>query len=84
MSVLYDEQQQYLIEKYAIAVAPGLQLVQSQPLTPPKLNVLTAGIGQSVTVAGQNFSSLTNVKQELEQIETNVADSKQLIDREFT
>lgn len=85
MSVLYDEnQQQYLIEKYAIAVAPGLQLVKSQPFTPPKLNVLTAGIGQSVTVAGRDFSSLANVRQELQQIQSRVAKSKQLIDSEFT
>lgn len=85
MSVLYDrQQQQYLIEQYALAIAPGLQLVQTPPPTPSKLNVLTAGISQSVTVAGRDFTSLTNVKQELEQIQSEVADSKQLIDRDFT
>ena len=60
------------------------KLVQTPPLTPSKLNVLTAGISQSVTVAGRDFTSLANVKQELEQIQSEVADSKQLIDRDFT
>jgi CHAT domain-containing protein len=85
MSVLYDgKQQQYLIEKYAIAVAPGLQLVKSKPFLPTKLNVLTAGISQQRIIAGQDFSSLANVEQELEQIQSQVANSEQIINRQFT
>jgi CHAT domain-containing protein len=85
MSVLYDgKQQQYLIEKYAIAVAPGLQLVTSKPLLPTKLSVLTAGISQNRMIAGQDFSSLSNVEQELEQIQSQVASSEQIINRQFT
>ena len=85
MSVLYNQkQQQYLIEQYAIAVAPGLQLVKSQPLSSTKLNVLTAGIAQPRTVAGRDFASLTNVRQELQLVRERVAKSKQLIDRAFT
>ena len=84
MSVLYDpKQEQYLIEQYAIAIAPGLQLVKTQP-SPSKLNVLTGGIEQSVTVAGRDFASLVNVQQELQQIQATVANSEQLIDRAFT
>ena len=85
MSVLYDgKKQQYLIEQYATAVAPGLQLVKSRSLSPTNLNVLTGGISQSRIIAGRDFSSLANVKQELQQIQTTVAKSKQLINREFT
>ncbi|MEN9565453.1 MAG: hypothetical protein RLZZ69_649 [Cyanobacteriota bacterium] len=85
MSVLYDgKQQQYLIEKYAIAVAPGLQLVQSQAFSPTKLNVLTAGISQKRMIAGQDFASLANVEQELQQIQSQVNKSQQLIDQGFT
>ena len=85
MSVLYDrQQQQYLIEQYAIAIAPGLQLVQSQPLTPTELNVLTAGISQSRTIADRRFSSLIGVEQELEQIQSQVAQSERLLNQEFT
>lgn len=73
MSVLYDpKQEQYLIEQYAIAIAPGLQLVKTQPSS-SKLNVLTGGIEQLVTVAGRDFASLVNVQQELQQIQATVA-----------
>ena len=85
MSVLYDsKQQQYLIEQYAIAVAPGLQLVESKPLAPSNLDILAAGISQSRSIAGRDFSSLSNVPQELEQIQSQAAKSKQIVDREFT
>ena len=85
MSVLYNQQQQqYLIEQYAIAIAPGLQLVRSQPFTPTKLNVLTAGISQARTIAGRDFSSLANVGQELQQIQATVAKGERLMNREFT
>ena len=84
MSILYDEkQQQYLIEKYAIAIAPGLQLVESRSFS-PKQNVLTAGISRKRTVAGRDFSSLANVERELQQIQSQVAKSDRLINREFT
>ena len=85
MSILYDDKhQQYLIEKYAIAIAPALQLVTSQPLTPTKLNVLTAGISQSRTIANRRFSSLIGVEQELEQIQSQVAKSDLILNRQFT
>ena len=85
MSVLYDDkQQQYLIEKYAIAIAPALQLVTSQPFTPTKLNVLTAGISQSRTIANRRFSSLIGVEQELEQIQSQVSKSDLILNRQFT
>ena len=85
MSVLYDrKRQQYLIEQYAIAVAPGLQLVESKPFEPSNLNVLAGGISQSRTVAERDFSPLSNVPQELEQIQSRAAKSRQIIDREFT
>ena len=85
MSVLYDQQQQqYLIEKYAIAIAPGLQLVKSRLSSPSKLNVLTGGISRAREIAERRFSSLANVEQELEQIQSRVAKSKQIINQEFT
>jgi CHAT domain-containing protein len=85
MSVLYDsQQQQYLIEKYAIAIAPGLQLVQSRSLTPDNSNVLLAGISQKRMIARRDFSALTNVKQELQQIQSQVKESQELINQDFT
>jgi CHAT domain-containing protein len=35
-------------------------------------------------IAGQDFSSLSNVEQELEQIQSQVANSEQIINRQFT
>ena len=84
MSVLYDDERGYLIEKYAIALAPGLQLVESQPFAPERLNVLTAGISQSITVGDRRFAPLGNVEQELAEIQSQVAQSEQMIDRDFT
>ena len=85
MAVLYDEgQQQYLVEKYAIALAPGLQLVAPKPLQQVTLNALMAGVSEQRSVEGREFASLDNVKQELEQIQTEVAKSKELFNQEFT
>jgi CHAT domain-containing protein len=85
MSVLYDlKQQQYLIEKYAIAVAPGLQLVQPRSFASETSDVLSAGISQNRMISGKDFSALTNVEQELQQIQSQVKENKQLINQEFT
>jgi CHAT domain-containing protein len=85
MSVLYDlKQQQYLIEKYAIAVAPGLQLVQSHSFNSDTSDVLSAGISQTRIIAGKDFFALTNVEQELQEIQSQVKENKQLINQDFT
>ncbi|MCG6136870.1 MAG: CHAT domain-containing protein [Nostoc sp. LLA-1] len=85
MSILYDKQQQkYLIEKYAISLTPGLQLVAPQPLQNVQLNVLVAGVEQERLIEGKSFSELSNVTQELKQIQSEVKKSKQLLNQEFT
>lgn len=67
MAVLYDGQQ-FLIEKYNLALTPGLQLVDPKPLKPQTLRVLTAGLSES----RQGFSSLPNVVSEVEEIQSIV------------
>ena len=85
MGVLYNsQQQQYLIEKYAIAVAPGLQLLDPKPLAEKPLNALIGGLEAEREVAGREFSSLDNVSLELEQIQSYVAKVEQLLDSSFT
>lgn len=85
MAVLYDEKQQkYLIEKYAIALTPGLQLLAPQPLQQDRLNALTAGLSQSREVEGKEFPQLDNVKLELKQIESQVPRSEELLNQKFT
>ncbi|WP_250126426.1 CHAT domain-containing protein [Chroococcidiopsis sp. CCMEE 29] len=78
MAALYDGQQ-YLIQKYAVALVPGLQLLPSQPIERVKLKALTAGLTQ----ARQGFSALNNVGAELNQIKSEVA-STVLLNQKFT
>ena len=78
MAVLHDGQQ-YLVEKYALAITPGLQLFDPQPLTQIKLEAITAGLTQ----ARFGFAPLQYVEPELKQIESEIS-AQILLDREFT
>jgi CHAT domain-containing protein/tetratricopeptide (TPR) repeat protein len=78
MAALYDGQQ-YLVEKYNIALTPSLQLIDPQRLERERLNALVAGLSQSRF----GFAPLTNVEKELKQIQSEVP-SRKLLDREFT
>ncbi|WP_100903917.1 CHAT domain-containing protein [Nostoc flagelliforme] len=84
MGVLYDPQQnKYLMEKYAIALTPGLQLFNPKPLQKVQLNALTAGVGEARSIDGQKFSALKNVAQELKEIQTEVPRSEELLNQQF-
>jgi CHAT domain-containing protein len=74
-----DDGKQYLVQKYALALSPGLQLVESQPLGQIQLNVLTAGVSERRTVAGRTFDPLNQVPLELKQIQAEVASSQKLL-----
>jgi CHAT domain-containing protein len=63
MSVLYDGKQ-YLSEKYAIALTPGLRLLNAQVDSRP-LSFLAGGISQSLKVEDQRFAPLAHVTEEL-------------------
>ncbi|ODH02054.1 CHAT domain-containing protein [Nostoc sp. KVJ20] len=85
MAVLYDTQQQkYLVEKYAIAIAPGLQLVEPKPLRSSRIKVLAAGVSEKRSIEGQEFAPLTNVKKELANIQVEIPQSEELLDSKFT
>ncbi|MCC5670411.1 CHAT domain-containing protein [Nostoc sp. CHAB 5784] len=85
MAILYDQQQQkYLIEKYAISLMPGLQLLAPKSLNNVRLKVLIAGVEQERLIEGKSFSELSNVTQELKQVQFEVKSSKQLLNQEFT
>ncbi|WP_323200229.1 CHAT domain-containing protein [Nostoc sp. UHCC 0251] len=85
MAVLYDkEQEKYLVEKYAIALAPGLQLLDPKPLRQVQLNALTAGLSEKRPVEGKEFPKLENVPRELEEIKSEVSKSEELLNQEFT
>lgn len=78
MSVLYDGKS-YLLEKYNIAVAPGLSLVAPRSLTQKKIKVLTGGLTES----RQGFSALPGVEIEVNKIAKEVP-SKIFLNQEFT
>ena len=83
LAVLNDGKQ-YLVQKYALALSPGLQLIESQPLAKIKLNVLTAGVSERRNIAGRTFASLNQVPLELQQIQAEVAKSKKLLNSDFS
>ncbi|NJO65945.1 MAG: CHAT domain-containing protein [Richelia sp. RM2_1_2] len=83
MGVLYDGQN-YLVEKYAIALTPGLQLLNPRPLSKVELSAITAGISEQRNIEAQNFDPLTYVEAELQEIQSQVQNSKQLLNEQFT
>ncbi|WP_446352612.1 CHAT domain-containing protein [Coleofasciculus sp. A1-SPW-01] len=78
MAALYDGQH-YLVETYSLSVAPSLRLLSPQPLIPERLQVLTAGVSQSIS----GFSPLPAVEWELSQI-TNQVPALKLLNQDFT
>jgi CHAT domain-containing protein/predicted negative regulator of RcsB-dependent stress response len=78
MAVLHDGEK-FLVEKYAIARTPGLQLLDPKPLARGELTALKAGLSE----ASQGFPPLENVKRELEKIREQVS-GEVLLNKEFT
>ncbi|MEM9218882.1 MAG: CHAT domain-containing protein [Cyanobacteria bacterium P01_F01_bin.150] len=78
MAALYDGES-YLIESYTIAITPGLELVDPQPLQEQRLGVLTGALSES----RQGFAPLPNVVPEVEQIQATVP-AQVLFNEEFT
>ncbi|MBZ8179064.1 CHAT domain-containing protein [Oscillatoria salina] len=78
MAVMHDSEQ-YLIEKYSIAIAPGLQLIDPQPLQRQEVKIIMAGLSE----ARQGFSALPGVELELEKIDA-IAPNQLLFNQSFT
>jgi CHAT domain-containing protein len=68
MAVLYDGKQ-YLMEKYNLAIAPSLELLDPRPLKRQKLEVFIGGVSKET----QNFDALPNVETEIQQIASVVS-----------
>ena len=81
MAALYDGKQ-YLIEKYAVALSPGLQLLASEPLQQNKLKALTAGL--SVAPVNSPYPDLPSVKAEFNLIKQAGVTTNQLLNKDFT
>lgn len=78
MAALYNGQH-YLIERYGIALTPGLRLLNPQPLRQRKLGVVAAGL----TEERHGFSALSNVSSELKEIQAELK-SRILLNQAFT
>ncbi len=78
MAALHDGKQ-YLIEKYNIALTPGLQLLSPRSLSSEQLRTLAGGVAE----ARQGFSPLPGVKQEVKEI-TELVSTEVLLDQDFT
>lgn len=70
---------QFLIENYAVALTPGLELLESQPLGERKFSALIAGL----SAAHKNFAALPNVEREIKEINSMIS-GKLLLNQDFT
>lgn len=80
MSALYDGEH-YLIENYAIALTPGLRLINPQQNSQPS-SFLAGGVSKFLRVGNQDFSALTKVPEELTAYRK--LDSEVLLNEQFT
>ncbi|MEA3211927.1 MAG: hypothetical protein QOE70_4984 [Chthoniobacter sp.] len=63
MAALHDGTR-FLVEKYAIAVSPGLELMEAKPVAQTPSRLMISGLSESV----EGFPALANVPQEIAQI----------------
>ncbi|MCW5316240.1 CHAT domain-containing protein [Nostoc sp. KVJ3] len=78
IAALYDGKQ-YLIEKYAVALSPGMQLMAARSLQPNHIGAIVGGISES----RNGFSALPAVESEVKQISKTVPSST-LLNQQFT
>ncbi|BAY13828.1 CHAT domain-containing protein [Calothrix sp. NIES-2098] len=78
IAALYDGKQ-YLIEKYAVALSPGMQLMTARSLQKNRIDAIVGGISES----RNGFSALPAVESEVKQISKAVP-SSMLLNQQFT
>lgn len=82
-SVLFDGER-YLIERYAIAITPGLHLLDPKPLPQRQaFNALIAGATNAPSFQQEKLAALENVALELTGIEQQVNRSHKLENQQF-
>ncbi|MDX2241187.1 MAG: CHAT domain-containing protein [Leptolyngbyaceae cyanobacterium bins.302] len=81
MAVLWDGQQ-YLVEKYGIALSLGLQLFDPKPIAREPLRVLAAGLSEPPPNSG--FTPLPAVQSEIAAISRLGVPTTPLLNQEFT
>ncbi|MGL5058723.1 MAG: CHAT domain-containing protein [Microcoleus sp.] len=83
MSVLHDGKQ-YLVEKYALALTPGLQLLNPQPLSQAQLRALIAGATNAPSFQANNLNPLPAVARELNEIAETLPNNDKRENENFT
>lgn len=78
MAALYDGKN-YLVEKYSLALSPGMQLLQAHSLKRENIKVITAALSE----ARQGFKALPAVKSEVTEISAEIS-SQLLLNEKFT
>ncbi len=81
MAALYDGQK-YLVEKYAVALSAGLQLLDPKPLVQQQIRALTAGLTQPPP-GFPKFAPLLAIKSEFEGITKAGVSTTSLLDGDF-
>lgn len=82
MAALYNDQQ-FLISKYAVALAPRLALFKPSPRS-PSLKVFLGGIGEPQILEQRSFPKIENLNPELDGIQQLVKASPPLLNAAFT
>lgn len=83
MSLLWDGQQ-YLVEKYGIALSLGLQLFDPKPIAREPLKVLAAGLSTPPPGSPKEFNGLPNVESEIAAISSLGFSTTSLLNQNFT
>ena len=78
MAALHDGEK-YLIEKYPVAVTPGLDLTDPRPLRREKVRMLSMGLSKAV----QGYAALPYVSGEIDAIQ-RIYGGQQLLNEEYT
>ena len=83
MSALHDGEQ-FLIQKYAIATTPSLNLIGPTTLERQNLKVLALGLSEASQVDDRPFPPLPNVETEITSVESIFEESTGLLNNNFS
>ncbi|OCQ91148.1 hypothetical protein BCD67_25455 [Oscillatoriales cyanobacterium USR001] len=90
MAVLLDPKtgEAYLFKKYAVALAPALQLIDAKSSWKDrgnqKLKLFAGGVDEAQEIEGKSWEKIKEVKTEIDAISKFVATSKPLLNENFT
>ncbi|NET06270.1 MAG: CHAT domain-containing protein [Symploca sp. SIO2B6] len=79
---LYDGKH-YLVERYAVALTPGLQLLDPKPITRETIKLLVAGATDAPSFQEEGLGPINNVEVELSGVAKQVEQSQTLENQEF-